>query len=424
MHVIVELGRPGISLEWLAPLIEHMYDHVRAGGPGRDDRRAGDPPADPEVLAAAFALRSRLDAALARAVARFRTERGYAPDGATSTTAWLRDRGGLTRRAAAHTVAVAARMAELPATWAAWRAGVLSTGQVEAIAANVSNDTAEQYAGQEAELVPHLARMRVADVARVMRHWKACADSDLPQADEEPQRLHLSPGLDGRWELAGELGNETGQVLATALRVAETPNGQGEEPRSAAWRRADALGDVCRFFLDTRRPVPPVGTGPISTWWSTPTTSPPGARGASRAATVPPPGATAITCAGSSTADPPGWPTSSSPVAVTMACCIPRDGRLTSTTTAPSLSRTPTAPCGPRTHLAPCWSAEPSPRRDAVRSPARPKRVGSTQARRGGAPDEAAHQSFEVPVPRLPPAWRRHLAVTDHDNRGERRWRR
>jgi hypothetical protein len=46
------------------------------------------------------------------------------------------------------------------------------------------------------------------------------------------------------------LGNEIGQVLATALRVAETPDGPGEEPRSPAWRRADALGDICRFFLD------------------------------------------------------------------------------------------------------------------------------------------------------------------------------
>jgi Domain of unknown function (DUF222) len=208
-------------------------------------------PAEPDALAAAFTLRSRLDAALAQAVARFRTERGYAPDGATSTTAWLRDRGGLTRRAAGHTVAVAARVAELPATWSVWRAGVLSAGQVDAIAANVSNDTVEQYAAQEVELVPRLARLRVADVARVMRHWKACAETDLPEAgEEEPQRLHLSPGLDGRWELTGELGNETGQALATALRVAETPDGDGEEPRSAAWRRADALGDICRFFLD------------------------------------------------------------------------------------------------------------------------------------------------------------------------------
>ena len=208
-------------------------------------------PPDRDALAAAFALRSRLDAALAAAVAAFRTDKGYLPDGATSTVAWLRDRGGLTRRSAARTVAVASRVANLPVTWVAWRDGTLSEGQVDAIVANVSADTAEAFAAQEAALVPHLAPLSVADTARVMAHWKAVAEADLAEpGDEEPQHLHLSPGLDGRWELSGELGNETGQALATALRLAETPNGEGEEPRSAAWRRADALGDICRFFLD------------------------------------------------------------------------------------------------------------------------------------------------------------------------------
>ena len=40
-----------------------------------------------DALAAAFALRSRLDATLAQAVAAFRTDRGYATDAATSTVA-------------------------------------------------------------------------------------------------------------------------------------------------------------------------------------------------------------------------------------------------------------------------------------------------------------------------------------------------
>ena len=227
-----------------------MYDH----GVFEDLARAVEEleiPRDGDALAAAFALRSRLDAALAAAVAAFRTDKGYTPDGATSTTAWLRDRARLTRRAAGHAVAVAARVADLPATWAAWRDGVLSEGQVDAIVANLSNATAETYAAQEAELVPHFAPLSVADLARVMAHWKARAEDELAEpGEEEPQHLHVSPSLDGRWEVTGELGNETGQALASALRVAETPNGEGEEPRTAAWRRADALGDICRFFLD------------------------------------------------------------------------------------------------------------------------------------------------------------------------------
>ena len=213
-------------------------------------------PADADVLAAAFALRSRFDAALADAVARFRTERGYTPDGATSTTAWLRDRGRLTGRSAARTVTLASRVVQLPVTWAAWRDGTLSEGQVEAIVANLSETTVEVFVAQERELVPHLARLGVADVARVMGYWKARAEADRPEPDEEPQRVHLSPGPDGRWVLDGELGNETGQVVATALRLAETPDADGDDHRPAAWRRADALGDVCRFFLDHQQHRP------------------------------------------------------------------------------------------------------------------------------------------------------------------------
>ncbi len=141
-------------------------------------------PPDRDALAAAFALRSRLDAALAKALTAFRAEKGYAPEGATSTVAWLRDRGRLTRRSAARTVTVACRTAAMPATWAAWRDGTLSEGQVEAIAANVSDATSELYAAQEAELIPHLAPLSVADVARVMAHWKARAEEQLPPPHE------------------------------------------------------------------------------------------------------------------------------------------------------------------------------------------------------------------------------------------------
>ena len=86
----------------------------------------------------------------------------------------------------------------MPLTWRAWRDGRLSEGQVEAIVANVSEVTAELYVSQESELLPHLVPLSVADVARVMAHWKAHAETDLAEVAEEPPRLHVSPGLDGR----------------------------------------------------------------------------------------------------------------------------------------------------------------------------------------------------------------------------------
>jgi Domain of unknown function (DUF222)/HNH endonuclease len=62
--------------------------------------------------------------------------------------------------------------------------------------------------------------------------------------------------LGGRWRLDANLGAETGELVATALRLAHSPDVDGEPARSVATRRADALADICRHFLDhqhTRR---------------------------------------------------------------------------------------------------------------------------------------------------------------------------
>jgi Domain of unknown function (DUF222)/HNH endonuclease len=62
--------------------------------------------------------------------------------------------------------------------------------------------------------------------------------------------------LGGRWRLDGNLDAETGGLLSTALGLADSGEGDGEPLRVGAERRAAALGDVCRWFLDhqhTRR---------------------------------------------------------------------------------------------------------------------------------------------------------------------------
>jgi hypothetical protein len=132
-------------------------------------------------------------------------------------TAWLRERG-LTSRDAGRLAATARRLAGLPVTRAAWADGT----------------------------------------AAAMRTWRAHAAAladDL--APEEPARaLHLSPSLDGRWVLDGDLDAESGQVVATAVSLATTPDVGGEPARTPAERRADALVDVCRFFLDHQHSRP------------------------------------------------------------------------------------------------------------------------------------------------------------------------
>ena len=68
--------------------------------------------------------------------------------------------------------------------------------------------------------------------------------------------MHLSRTLDGSGAIDGTLTPEGYAVVRTALRIAESPELDGDPVRTPAQRRHDALIDLCRHFLDhqhTRR---------------------------------------------------------------------------------------------------------------------------------------------------------------------------
>jgi hypothetical protein len=215
-----------------------------------------DIPTDGTALAAVMGLRDRLDARINDAVAAHDRAGLWELDGATSMTAWLAHHTHMPRPRAAAIVSRARKLAHLPHTADAWRDGVLSSGQVDAIAAHLDPDTLGLFADHEPELVPTLVGLPVPDVAAAMGAWRECATAHRDPKPEPPSALHLSGTLAGRWRLDGHLGAETGELLATALRLAQNPDVPGEPARSAATRRADALADICRHFLDhqhTRR---------------------------------------------------------------------------------------------------------------------------------------------------------------------------
>ncbi len=190
--------------------------------------------------------------AIAEAVGHFDADGGWEVEGATSMTAWLRQRGRMTSREAARMSSTARRLRRLALTAAAYRRGELSGGQVAAIVAKLSNRSAPLFAEQEEDLLDHLARLTVSGVARAMQVWRQRAEATLadPEAPEAPRRqLHHSQTLDGRWETTASLDAHGGAVLEQALGLASSPDGEGEH-RSPAQRRADALVDVCQWFLE------------------------------------------------------------------------------------------------------------------------------------------------------------------------------
>ncbi|MDQ3757579.1 MAG: HNH endonuclease [Actinomycetota bacterium] len=215
-------------------------------------------PADGQGLLEAYRLLDRFAAKLSQAVGEFDASGEWGLDGAASAVAWLRHRAGLVPKAAASAVGTARRLRELPVTAAAWRDGSLSGGQVQAVVANVDDRTAPQFAAQEADLVPMLADLSTSQTAKAMQFWRARAEALVDDAEPGlPERaVYLSRGLAGRWVLNGDLDPEGGTLLATALRLATTEDGAEDPVRTPARRRADALADMARFFLDHQQHVP------------------------------------------------------------------------------------------------------------------------------------------------------------------------
>jgi hypothetical protein len=220
-----------------------------------------EPPSDPDDLAAALRLRDQFEAKLALGIAAFDRAGLWEIDDATSAVAWLRTRG-VAPGDAIGLVKAGRRAADVPALADGWVAGRLSGGQIKAIVANVSDKAAELFAEHAPELIPSLEGLGVSETARVMQLWRARADALLDNGEpKEPERsLHASETFQGRTELKGSFDSNTGNAIRTALRTAETPDDEATGTRTPAERRADALNDICRFFLD-HQDVAPDGKG-------------------------------------------------------------------------------------------------------------------------------------------------------------------
>ncbi len=197
-------------------------------------------------------LRDRLDAKISKALRRFDADEAWRADGSLSLTSWLAAHGRRSRRDSFHEALVARRLAELEVTAKAWAEGKLSSGQVAAIVANVSAERAGLYAEHEEEMTPLLAELSVADVASAMRSWRLHAEAleDHPDSQEPPSELHLSQVLR---RAAGGLSAPRPSTPRWLRRPLPWPTracrGGGGPLPSTAQRRAEALVEVCRWFL-------------------------------------------------------------------------------------------------------------------------------------------------------------------------------
>ncbi|MCZ7533854.1 MAG: HNH endonuclease [Acidimicrobiia bacterium] len=97
------------------------------------------------------------------------------------------------------------------------------------------------------------------DLRRAIEHWEQQIDYPSALAKVKAQyhrrRFSMAQTWDGMWHLSGELDPETGSLVDTAIRsIADRENLAASREDSTdtryPWqRRADALGDLCSFWL-------------------------------------------------------------------------------------------------------------------------------------------------------------------------------
>lgn len=203
-----------------------------------------------------------LAAERARRVAELARRRRFEREGYLSAAAYLRDLLGIPASRAARYLRWGRALARMPRTAAA-----LAQGEITVTAAGLLIRTAEAHPEAFARcetLLVHLAgELPPRDLVRALDHLAALADAEAPERRAErrlaARRLHVSPTLDGMVRVDGDLDPETGQLLLTALRAEMDVQARVRgDRRTPAQRRADALAEICRSYLD-RADRPEIG---------------------------------------------------------------------------------------------------------------------------------------------------------------------
>ena len=203
-----------------------------------------------------------LEAERLRRVAEIDRRRLYARDGHLSTASWLAATHRIAWGSARASVQVARALELMPHTRRGMQDGDVSPAAVRLLVEARHADPGA-FGAAEPLLVAAASRHPLGELARVLQAWRDRVEAehveDRPDPRSARRRLHASVTFAGMVRVDGDLDPATGESLLTALGAvldAEARTRGPEDDRTPAQRRADALGAVCRGFLDRGdRPV-------------------------------------------------------------------------------------------------------------------------------------------------------------------------
>jgi hypothetical protein len=197
-----------------------------------------------------------IDAERLRRLAEIERRGLYTRDGHLSTASWLATRFKVAWGTAREQVRTARALEEMPRTRRALDDGDLSMSAVRVLVAARDVDP-DSFRDSEALLVDAARIHSMHDLRRVAAYWRQGVERqaalDGEQKLREHGRLHASVTFLGMVRVDGTLDPETGETFLTALQAVldtESRSGPENDNRTPAQRRADALGEICRQWLD------------------------------------------------------------------------------------------------------------------------------------------------------------------------------
>ena len=190
-----------------------------------------------------------------RRLAEIERRRLFERDGHLSVASWLASTHKVAWGTAREHVRIARALEGMPITRLALDAGEISMSAVRVLAQARDADP-DAFSRSEAQLVEAARIHSMNDLQRVAAYWRQAAQRENAMEGEEKlrqrRRLHASVTFLGMVRVDGDLDPESGETLLTALRaVLDSGSRSGaSDDRSPAQRRADALGEICRQWLD------------------------------------------------------------------------------------------------------------------------------------------------------------------------------
>jgi hypothetical protein len=171
--------------------------------------------------------------------------------GYPSTVAYLKDRLRMAGGRAHRYVKTARAALRLEATFAAWKHRQLSSDQVELLFV-AAERMPDKY--PEAELVLlEIVGESVAETKQMLDYWRDQADRPgvTLELEDHLRRRRFDVTRDSNGMVTGDfaLPMTEGETLLTAIDALMPPPSE-HDPRTTTQRRADALGDLARSFLD------------------------------------------------------------------------------------------------------------------------------------------------------------------------------